>query len=286
MALNHYAKKSSNLLSRYWINSSIPDNLNQKLLMYSTSTKSYPKWPNDWLPFQWESKEQKPIFFDTGDQIEGLDLRDPDKLLPQYEDIEILKNAPEPVRRQFSYRFASRRSMADAQEKEYEKEFKNRPLNALEYERKVCRQTVKIRSLRKSLKTQPAVSMKLTINTNLYKRMKFLNELYKLDRPAHNRLVEKLKIDFKAPLPFYVEYPHFERKRDIRRVCDEYCDNMKDEKLSEYREKIKLEKIKFDEEKKEKLKWIEEQVKRFNLTDDMLEEPKTKLLSESFVDPE
>lgn len=53
--------------------------------------KSWPQWPNNWLPFQWDYKELKPIFFDTGDKVEGLDPYDPDKLLPEFEDLEILK---------------------------------------------------------------------------------------------------------------------------------------------------------------------------------------------------
>lgn len=127
------------------------------------------------------------------------------------------------------------------------------------------------------------VLFKILINHNHLKRNKHLNELYKLDRPTYERLKEKLAVEFEPQKPFSQLNSNFERKRDIRRVTAEYCKDIKDKKIDAFKEKLKNEQKTFAAEKEEKLKWISEQMKKFNISEDTIVNPGPKLYDTSYV---
>lgn len=124
---------------------------------------------------------------------------------------------------------------------------------------------------------------KKLVRNGYYKRFKFLNELYKLDRPTYERVKEKLALDFTPPPPFFELRDDFERKRDIRRVSDEYCKKLKDEKIDKLKKKLKEEQKVFAKEKEEKQKWIDEQMARFNISEDVILNPGPRIHDSSYI---
>lgn len=72
--------------------------------------KVFYNWPNNWLPFKWERKELQPIYFDTGDTVYDPDPYDPDKILPQYEDVKALERYVTQRSNQTYQYFVSQRS--------------------------------------------------------------------------------------------------------------------------------------------------------------------------------
>ncbi|XP_053214117.1 uncharacterized protein LOC128397412 [Panonychus citri] len=234
-------------------------------------------WPNNWIPFDWKKPEPQPGFFESGDRKEGLDKFDLDQIKPNLKNLEILKNAPESVKKLYTLRFARRRELKILQNSLYESNLpiRRRLLDKNEYERKVIRLTVAIRHIRDVIRneSQNSAGHKNLVSRYINKRYKFLVELYKIDRESCQMLCDKLEIDFKVPLPYYWPYPFLERKRTIRETCETYCKDIKKKKLDEYKEILNQE-DQICRGKARKLEWIEKTMAEHKITEDMLQDSK------------
>ena len=103
------------------------------------------------------------------------------------------------------------------------------------------------------------------------KRNGWLNELYKRDRSSYENIIKRLEIDFEPALPGVKYKEKIERKREIRRLSNEYCKNMIDKKLEDFHEKLKEEQKEFEKNKKETEEWIKEQMIRYNIDEKSLQ---------------
>ncbi|RWS22936.1 28S ribosomal protein S15-like protein [Leptotrombidium deliense] len=246
---------------------------NDCLSVNSKRCKSFYKhkpWPNDWLPFKWERPEDVPGYFVTDDppSTEGMPKYDPNRLQPKFEAIEELKNAPEDVRKLFTIGNLPRREVLDLIVSEVQKQFQRHVYDDYSPEIKVVRYTLKIRNLRDILRQHPnsARFKRLVVEFN-GKRKRWLKILYRTDKERYDRLVEELNLMHTPSPPGFSETERLERKRELRRLTAQYCENIRKEKLNAYHEKLKSEQVKFEKEKEETEQWIAETLKKFDLKD-------------------
>jgi hypothetical protein len=228
-------------------------------------------WPNDWLPFTWKRPEQQPGYFDTGDLVEGIDK--PNKQNPaNYATQQALKeceslNLSEEVTRMFTNEFVSRKKLVDRHVQDKTLKVSGN-LDRTTLAGSIVRMTYRIRNSRHVIRSTPNdVLSKVSTNWWNGKRMKRLIDLYKFDRAEFERLVQELRLD----LPEFVlngkMYQRIERKRELRRLTDEYCAKLKSDKLAEYEQQLKSKQEEFLRRKAETNKWIESELQQLTLND-------------------
>ena len=226
--------------------------------------RSWKCWPNDWLPFTWKRPEQQPGYFDTGDQVEGVEPLDPKlfrnaAVAAAYDE---LKDVPEEVRRQFTFEFTPRKQKVDQQiEQSVLRHSKHLDHHTLAGS--VARMTYRIRNSRFVLRNTPNdVLSKINICWWSDKRLKRMIDLHKFDRNEFDRLMKELKVN--AP-QFVLDgklFQRIERKRELRRLTDEYCQELKKEKLDAYHQQLKEQQQQFLKEKQSTEEWVEEQTQQ------------------------
>lgn len=229
-------------------------------------------WPNDWLPFTWKRPELQPGYFSTGDMVEGIDR--PDKSsVADYATKQALRecdtlNLPESVRRQFTNEFVPRKQLVERQIQKAMLQVSG-DLDETTLAGGIARMSYRIRNSRHQIRTTPNdVLSKVATNWWYGKRFKRLIALHRVDRAEFDRIVAELKLE----LPNFVLdgklFQRIERKRELRRLTDQYCEKLKKEKLDAYEQQLKARQHEFLIKKAETQKWIENEMQNLNLNDE------------------
>lgn len=222
-------------------------------------------WPNDWLPFYWSRPEKIPGYFKTGDAL-GLGHVEPTDLRPSYKLSQKLNQLPQDdwIRRIYTDDFASRRDIMNGRIEENLKKlglFHSQDLNN-SMEGKIVFLTWKTRYFQDILRQSKCNDRLKYLRTKCNSTANKRNKLIKLLREQHEErcdaLCKALEIDYDSP-QIGTPFQRIERKRELRRLVVEYCQNLKEQKVEEYIKSIEDEKEKFEHEKQETLKWIKEQ---------------------------
>lgn len=94
--------------------------------------------------------------------------------------------------------------------------------------------------------------------TLIKKRKQLLGYLRTIDYPRYEWVLEKLDLIYKAnPEPDLVF--NLRRKESLRRLADEYCENIKKERLDAYREVLESQQVAFLADKIEKLIFVRQE---------------------------
>lgn len=121
---------------------------------------------------------------------------------------------------------------------------------------------------------------KIFLQELIDKRKKKLKLLRQSDYKRFEWLIEQLDLIYK-PLPEEAE--QITRKRSLRKLTDQYCENIKQEKLAEYRLQLETEKPAFLEEKIRCLDFIrteqQECGQEVTVTQEEIDETKRQLQS-------
>ncbi|KAH7644684.1 hypothetical protein HUG17_0222 [Dermatophagoides farinae] len=208
-------------------------------------------WPNDFLPFHWEREKLDPPYLRTGDAVRDIGFWDPQDLIPGAQYSNVLKDAPEIVRRQFSLGFAERATVVAHQRDKILDLVRRHPLDKMSPEVKVAEYTVNIRNnLRHFIKIDKYdAKRKIQQETLKNRRAKLLNEIYYQDRERYNRLIRLLGITHVVPKLGEITHKPT-RKGEIRRLTREYCERIKERKLEEYHAELKEKQTTLDDEKR------------------------------------
>ncbi|XP_039300312.1 28S ribosomal protein S15, mitochondrial-like [Nilaparvata lugens] len=109
-------------------------------------------------------------------------------------------------------------------------------------------------------------------------RKKHLRLLRQADYKLFEWILDELDLEFK-PTPRPIE--RVERKQSMRKLTDQYCEKVRDDKLAELRAQFEAKQIPFLEEKLAKLEWIKENESKYKLpesvTDDDIENTRKRL---------
>lgn len=101
------------------------------------------------------------------------------------------------------------------------------------------------------------------------RRNKVLKHLYRYDRERFCSVACALQITY-TPAPLqHITLPAT-KKGDLRRLTSEYCDRMKQDKMSAFHDKLKAEQVAFLKERDCAEQWIRAEVERLGLSQDEL----------------
>ena len=98
---------------------------------------------------------------------------------------------------------------------------------------------------------------KIRQNILMLKRNAQIKDLYYQDRERYEYIIKKLGVSYTPP-ELGKRFLNPTRKGELRRLTNEYCENIKQKRMDEYHEELKAK----QEELKEEMKKVEEMIKQ------------------------
>lgn len=226
-------------------------------------------WPNDWLPFTWKRPEQQPGYFDTGDTVEGIPAPKKEDFVNHATQLAVQEcksmNLSEEILRLFTNEFAKRQQKVHCKIEQNVYGLSG-GLDSTTLAGGIVRMTYRIRNSRDNIRKHPNdVLSKIMTNWWSGKRLKRLVQLYKMDRQEFDRIVKELQLDLPQFGYDHKLFERIERKRELRRLTDEYCAKIKKERLEAYEKELKAEQQAFLRRKAETEQWIESEMQKLKL---------------------
>lgn len=183
-----------------------------------------------------------------------------------YEKSSELQTADEIVKRLFTLEFQTNPVIIEEMRDEYKDLVRRHQLDADSPEAIIAGMTASIRHVQIYMDNhthkKPPRHMRIFIKELVEKRAKRLRQLRVMDYRRYEWILEKLDLVHKSePEP----PERVERKKSLKRLTDKYCENLKQQKLYEFREKLESEQEEFLMKKLETYKWIQEKEKEFGM---------------------
>ncbi|XP_049822890.1 28S ribosomal protein S15, mitochondrial [Aethina tumida] len=165
-----------------------------------------------------------------------------------------LETADEYVKRLLTLEFAPKRETNKLYRHELMQTVKRHELDIGSIEVKIAKWTGIIRAWQETMERFPRnKKLKVQLKELIDKRKKHLKYLRRWDYKKFEWLLEKLNIVYKAPPN---EYHWITRKDSLTKLTNIYCENIKNDKLNEYRYILEQEQPAFLEEKIRTLQFI------------------------------
>lgn len=188
----------------------------------------------------------------TGD-LRGMPEMDLSAPQLEFRNSKELETADETIKKLFSLEFAPRRKTAQAYFKEIKESVQRHPYDVGSIELKIARWTGVIRAFQEVMERFPRNKVtKVSLLHLIDKRKKNLKHLRMRDYKRFEWLLEALDIVYK-PAP---GYHRVERKSSMRKLTDNYCEGIKQERLDAFKQLLKTEQPAFLEEKIRSLEFI------------------------------
>ncbi|XP_050438627.1 28S ribosomal protein S15, mitochondrial [Adelges cooleyi] len=187
----------------------------------------------------------------TGDLV-PMEPVDMNEFPLEFRESEELKTANEYVRKVFSCDFMGRKSATQLARNRLIEKVKSNKLDITSCEVQIASMTANIRNLQKHYEIAPRdKTSRVAMKEIIEKRKKRLKYLRTWDYQKFEWLLEKLDLEYR-PHPVY---ERVERKKSLRRLTAQWCNNLKSEKLNKYRNELDNEKESFLKHKIETLEW-------------------------------
>lgn len=143
----------------------------------------------------------------------------------------------------------------------------------------IAHQTVQIRSLQESFEKSPHNKVvKVQLKELIDRRKRFLRYLRRWDYRRFEWLLEKLDLVYK---PYPAKFHWITRKESLQKLTTKYCEDLKEERLNEYKKILESQQIPFLEEKLKNLEFIKsEQLAcqvQLTVSEEDIKDVKTKL---------
>lgn len=134
------------------------------------------------------------------------------------------------------------------------KEVQRHPLDYGSMEAKLARMTVAIRRMQEQLDNYPRnTKLKVALKELIDKRKKFLKYLRRWDYRRFEWMLEKLDLVYKPPP---TEFHWITRKESLQKLTDAHCEQIKADRLAEYRKVLNEQKIPFLEDAIKKMEFV------------------------------
>lgn len=227
-------------------------------------------WPTDYLPFEWSYPAPTDVISKSGDLVSDTGPTDPAMPLPGFELSDELETASLEVKRVFSLQLASMRQIHEAKKHRLVKLCQRHPYDFDSLEFKIAHKTFLVRKLKELHHMKPKRrDLKDALVKAIERRNKVLKHLYRYDRERFCSVACALQITY-TPAPLqHITLPAT-KKGDLRRLTSEYCDRMKQDKMSAFHDKLKAEQVAFLKERDCAEQWIRAEVERLGLSQDEL----------------
>lgn len=143
----------------------------------------------------------------------------------------------------------------------------------------VARMTVFIRRNQEYMEKRPQdKKRKVMLKEMIEKRKKFLKYLRRWDYRRFEWVLEKLDLVYKPPP---AEFHWITRKESLQKLTDIHCENLKQEKLAEYRKILEEQQIPFLEDAIKKMQFVRQEQLDLGIavtvSEEDIEEHKSKL---------
>lgn len=215
------------------------------------------------LKIKWVRPEKIPNFqpAKSGD-LDPKDKIDEKLLQPEFQHSKELADANETVKKLFALEFAPNNKTTQLYYSNLISKVQRHPLDDASEEVKIARWTGRIRALQECLERFPRNKrMKVCCTELVDRRKKKLKELRTVDYKRFEWLLEQLNLVYK-PTP--LDLHKVTRKDSLRKLTQKYCDNIRDEKLKEYKLQLEAEQPAFLQEKIRTLEFIREEQQKLN----------------------
>lgn len=118
----------------------------------------------------------------------------------------------------------------------------------------LAKQTVQIRSLQQCFQQFPRNKVvKVQLKELIDKRKRYLRYLRRWDYKKFEWILEKLDLVYK---PYPSKFHQITRKESLQKLTTKYCEDLKEERLTEYRKSLESQQIPFLEDKLRNLQLI------------------------------
>lgn len=171
-----------------------------------------------------------------------------------FQNSEELKTADDVVKRLFTLEFWPQNETMKVTLKKYTDSVKRHNLDEVSLEARIARLTMIIRRLQQHVEDHPYDRWnKVVLKELIEKRTKRLKELRRSDYKCFEWVLENLNLIYK-PRPVLGE--RVERKKSLRKLTDLYCEEVRKQRLEEYKTELNAQKENFLKKKAETLQWI------------------------------
>lgn len=232
------------------------------------------------LKIKWVRPEKIPcIKPEKSGDIEGMmkiDLTQPQLLFRQSKELE---TANDTVKKLFSLEYAPRKRMTQVYNNELKEMVRRHQFDNGSIEVKLARWTGIIRAYQELMERFPRnKKMKVVLKELIDRRKKHLKYLRRWDYKKFEWILEVLKIVYKPP-PNHFHW--ITRKESLRKLTNNYCEELKEERLKTYREMLQAEQPAFLQEKIRALEFIRNEEKEcgaeVTVTEEEIEEARNQL---------
>lgn len=196
-------------------------------------------------------------------------------LIPKvYQDaIAEVGDVPPEIQNLFTYEYQRRAENTSEFREDQILEKANNTLGMSTVAGRIVDYTYKIRKGRKILRDEPNnVMQKILVNKWATKRLKYLVELHKYDGAGFHKLLEVLEVEEPHLVMGDKRLHRIERKKELRRLTSEYCDNIVKRRMQAYHDKLKEQQKLFEQEKDEFNEWMLNTMKELNIDASQLDE--------------
>jgi len=226
-------------------------------------------WPVDYLPFKWTYPATRDVIAESGDKVSDFGEIDLSKAKKYFGNTEELRDAPDHIKKIFSLEFATRRELTETLKKEFVARVQRHPYDTTSFEYRIANATFLIRSFKQLFVGTNVRNKRLKaclVETIQY-RSKMLKFLRRYDVDRYNFVKEKLEI-VHEPYPLGIGHQPITRKGELRKLTAEYCKDLKEQKMKQLHEEFLQRQKEFEKEKAEMDKWIADEIKALNLTEE------------------
>ncbi|CAK1541678.1 unnamed protein product [Leptosia nina] len=165
-----------------------------------------------------------------------------------------IKDAPEAVKKIFSVAHLGRKEYRTLVQKDLIDRVRRHKYDENTSETRIARITGHIRCLQETMELHPKnVNTKKLVQELIDRRKKLLKFLRQYDYKKFEWLLEKLNIEYKGHPETYHKLT---RKESLRKLTEMHCDDIRNKKLSDYRNLLESQQGPFLQEKLNTLKFI------------------------------
>jgi ribosomal protein S15P/S13E len=180
-------------------------------------------------------------------------------------------SVPDSVKKLYKLHNSYRSEIANYVRRKRNEKFQRHPFDQESHEVMIANYTSKIRMHQQLVRQNPnQVMSKIHISSYTNKRKRYLKDLWIMDKDRYYAIVKGLGIKHNEFIPGVKDYGKIMRKKSLRELTDAYCTNMKKAKLEAFHEKLKSQQEPFMKQKEETLKWIDDEIKKYQITEDEL----------------
>ncbi|XP_055702294.1 28S ribosomal protein S15, mitochondrial [Phlebotomus papatasi] len=188
----------------------------------------------------------------------------------EYRDCKSLEEADETVKKLFSLESFPGKKTGHHLRNIMREEVQRHPLDVGSMEALIADQTARIRRLQEIFAAHPRNRvLKVYLKELIDKRKCFLKYMRRWDYRRFEWLLEKLDIVYKA---HPAEYVLVGRKYAIRKLTDSHCNEIRENKLEDYRKELESQQVEFLEKKIKNLEFIKKEQETLKLPQTVTEE--------------